>query len=81
MVHHPSWSVPTDKHNYCDCAGGGGAGGPWYRSYDGKPPPAEFQTPEFVTYAGLSLPKRAKDADYYYSKAAGSLIWCVVHLF
>uniref|UniRef100_A0A7S0S4Y7 Uncharacterized protein n=1 Tax=Chlamydomonas leiostraca TaxID=1034604 RepID=A0A7S0S4Y7_9CHLO len=55
--------------------GGGGGGGPWYRSYDGKPPPAEFQSPDFVTYAGLTLPKRAKDVDYFYTKAVGSLVW------
>lgn len=56
-------------------AGGGGAGQPWHRSYDGKPPPAEFQGPDFVTYAGLTLPKRKVDADYFLSKGIASIVW------
>eukprot|EP00967_Tisochrysis_lutea_P076344 scaffold103276_cov22-Tisochrysis_lutea.AAC.5 len=59
----------------CTSAGGGGAGGPWHRSYDGKPPPAEFQSPEFVTYAGLTLPKPKQDWDYWSSKAMGAVLW------
>ena len=58
-------------------AGGGGAGAPWHRSYDGKPAPAQFQTPEFLTYAGLTLPKPKQDADYWSSKALGAVVWCV----
>lgn len=55
--------------------GGGGGGNPWYRSYDGKPAPAEFQGPDYVTYAGLTLPKRKKDVDYFYTKGVGALVW------
>lgn len=55
--------------------GGGGGGLPWHRSYDGKPTPAEFQTPDYITYAGLTLPKRKVDVDYFYSKAMGALVW------
>ncbi|KAF5833774.1 hypothetical protein DUNSADRAFT_9798 [Dunaliella salina] len=55
--------------------GGGGAGAPWHRSYDGKPPPIEFQSPDFVTYAGLTLPKQKQDWDYWSSKAMGAVLW------
>lgn len=58
-------------------AAGGGAGGPWHRSYDGRPAPVEFQGPEFVTYAGLTLPKPKQDWDYWGSKAMGAVVWCV----
>ena len=56
--------------------GGGGAGVPWHRSYDGKPPPPEFQTPEFLTYAGLTLPKPKEDLhDFWGTKALGAVFW------
>eukprot|EP00798_Chlamydomonas_sp_ICE-L_P017816 gene17816-24197_t len=49
--------------------------GPWHRAYDGKPPPAALQGPDYITYAGLTLPKAKKDVDYWYSKVLGSLVW------
>ncbi len=67
--HDPSWSWML-----C-CAGGGGGGAPTYRSLDGKPPPPQFQTDEFVTYAGLTLPKPKKDLDYWYARAIGAAFW------
>lgn len=67
--------LPEASQQQTRLMAGGGASQPWYRSYDGKPPPAQFQTPDFVTYAGLTLPKRKADVDYFYSKAVGALVW------
>ena len=66
-------SVPSDFRSLQLAAGHGD--GPWHRAYDGKPPPAALQGPDYITYAGLTLPKAKKDVDYWYSKVLGSLVW------
>ena len=43
----------------------------------GKPTPPELQGPEFITYAGLSISKPAKDFEHYWAKFVGGLVWCV----
>lgn len=61
---------------HCVLAGGGGGPGiPYHRSFDGSPPPASMMGPEFVTYAGLTLPKPKKDLDYYTTKVVGAVVW------
>ncbi|KAL6750301.1 hypothetical protein V8C86DRAFT_3109878 [Haematococcus lacustris] len=55
--------------------GGGGVKLDWHRSYDGKAPPAQYQTPDYVTYAGLTLPRIGRDWDYFIAKGVGAVFW------
>ena len=57
-------------------AGGGGPIAFMHHSR-GKPTPTELQGSEFITYAGLTISKPAKDFEHYWAKFVGGLVWCV----
>lgn len=50
----------------------GGGHDIWYKTYNNKPVPPQYQGPDYITYAGVTIKKEFHAFDYYLSQAFGA---------